>query len=63
VAYLRYMKSETWLTNARPVKLNVKIGAGVELKLRNTFDVCVTVHLVQKRREVPTCCNNCDLLS
>ena len=57
------MKSETWLTNARPVKLNVKIGAGVELKLRNTFDVCVTVHLVQKRREVPTCCNNCDLLS
>jgi len=27
------------------------------------FDVCVTVHHIWKWREVPTWCNDCDLLS
>jgi len=27
------------------------------------FDVCVTLHHIWKRREVPTWCNNYDLLS
>jgi hypothetical protein len=32
-------------------------------KEKISFDVCVTVHHVWKWREVPTWCNNCDLLS
>jgi len=32
-------------------------------KTFNTFDVCVTVHNIWKWREVPTGCNDCDLLS
>jgi len=30
---------------------------------RDEFDVCVTVHHMWKWREVPTWCNNYDLLS
>ena len=57
MVYLRYMKSETQLTDSRPVKLNVKWVRVGGLKLRDTaveFQCTIRQAIAASSKPLPT---------